>query len=333
MSIRATAPCRIDLAGGTLDIHPLYLLLPHACTVNLAIDVRAEVEIDDLVGDAIELASADMGISWRTSASSDEAAPPGFELASAAVRHLAPEGGLAMRMRSHSPPRAGLGASSALCVALVSALLARRGMETSKAELAQLCLDLEAIAIGTPAGCQDHWASVNGGLQDIRFAPGGAQPCALEAEGGELRRRIVLAYTGAPHHSGLNNWEVYKRFIDGDDITGGALKEIGYIAVQMAGAIRSGDRHAVGNLLGREWRQRKRLWPGVTTTLIDKLIAEAEALGGAGKVCGAGGGGSVILWHPGDAQCAERLEGAVEELGAELIEWHPSAEGCRVSVD
>ena len=330
MNIRASAPCRIDLAGGTLDFHPIYLLLPQACTINLAIDITVEIEISDLEGDAIELRSADLGLSWTTTAGREEAVPPGLELLLHAVKHLAPEGGLLVRSRSNSPPGGGLAASSALCVALVSALLARRGENMSTGDLVRLCLDLEAQAMGTPAGCQDFFPAIKGGLQEIIFAPGGVISRPAEADPAELRRRIVLACSANPHHSGLNNWEVYKRFIDGENGVKAAFREIGYIAVQMAGALRSGDWPAVGRLLGREWQQRKRLWPGVATPTIDALIAEAERLGGSGKVCGAGGGGCVILWHDGSRE--EDLREAALSLGSEVIDWEPAAAGCSVIV-
>src|SRR5712692_11967768 len=44
--IEATAPTRIDLAGGTLDIWPLYLFHPGAVTVNEAVDRRAWCRVE-----------------------------------------------------------------------------------------------------------------------------------------------------------------------------------------------------------------------------------------------------------------------------------------------
>ena len=330
MPIRAEAPCRIDLAGGTLDIHPLYLFLPEACTVNLAIDVAAAAEVSDLAGGRTELESQDRGLKARLLPGRDDPVPKGLELAATIVRRLVPEGGISVRTRSGSPVGAGLAASSALCVALTSALLARREEALAADDLVRLCLDLEAEVLGTPAGCQDHYAALNGGLQEIRFAPGTVEARPLEADLGELRRRMTLVYTGRPRHSGLNNWEVYKAFIDGDAGVRSALAEIGYAAVQMAGALRSGDWAAAGGLLAREWRQRKRLSPAVATPAVGALVEEAEKLGGAGKVCGAGGGGCVVLWHDGGGEARERVRAAARRLGATEIEWSPAARGCRV---
>ncbi len=330
MPIRAEAPCRIDLAGGTLDIHPLYLFLPEACTVNLAIDVTATAVVSDLAGGRTELESQDRGLKAKLSPGGSDQLPKGLELAATIVQRLVPEGGVAVRTRSGSPVGAGLAASSALCVALTSALLLRRGETLVAADLVRLCLDLEAEVLGTPAGCQDHYAALNGGLQEIRFAPGAVEARQLAADLGELRRRMTLVYTGRPRHSGLNNWEVYKAFIDGDENVRSALAEIGYAAVQMAGALCSGDWAAVGSLLAREWRQRKRLSPMIATPAVDALVEEAEKLGGAGKVCGAGGGGCVVLWHDGGGEARQRIGETARRLGATEIEWSPAAQGCRV---
>jgi D-glycero-alpha-D-manno-heptose-7-phosphate kinase len=331
MRVTAKAPCRIDLAGGTLDIHPLFLLIPEACTVNLAVEIFASVEVEEKEGDAIELASRDVGIAWSSSVGANEAAPPGLELAARAVRLLRPQGGVIVRTESDSPPGAGLGASSALCAALVRALIALEGARISRRDVVDLCLDLEAGVLGTPAGYQDFYAALNGGLQEINYPPGGIVARRIRAGPATLRKHLMLAYTGRPHHSGLNNWEVFKAFIDGDRGVRAALCEIGYTAVQMAGALRSGDLDGVRRLLAREWAQRKGLWPGVSTPTIEALISGAERLGGSGKACGAGGGGCVILWHDGGVKALKRLRELIRVHGAEELDWRPARRGCTLT--
>src|SRR2546430_6599982 len=57
--LTASAPTRIDLAGGTIDIWPLYLFHDGAATLNAAISLRAHVEIAERHDGAIELQSID----------------------------------------------------------------------------------------------------------------------------------------------------------------------------------------------------------------------------------------------------------------------------------
>src|SRR2546427_2139463 len=62
MIIESKAPTRVDFAGGTLDIWPLYLFHPGAVTVNAAISLYASCVIETLpAGDnRIKLVSRDI---------------------------------------------------------------------------------------------------------------------------------------------------------------------------------------------------------------------------------------------------------------------------------
>src|SRR3954462_8490613 len=60
-AITAIAPCRVDLAGGTLDIWPLYLFHSGAVTVNFAVNILTRYPTAPLAGNRIELKSVDPG--------------------------------------------------------------------------------------------------------------------------------------------------------------------------------------------------------------------------------------------------------------------------------
>ena len=107
---------------------------------------------------------------------------------------------------------------------------------------------------------------------------------------------LVVFYTGRPHHSGLTNWEAYKRFIEGDLTTRQALDEIRAITWEMAQAL-PGDPGAVADLLEREGRARVRLSPAVETDAMRAVRDRGRREGWyAGmKPCGAGGGGCCLL--------------------------------------
>src|SRR5947209_17936697 len=73
MIIEATAPTRVDLAGGTIDIWPLYLFHPGATTVNFAVSMRARCRIELRRDDRIILESRDRKVSFESSLSEIEA--------------------------------------------------------------------------------------------------------------------------------------------------------------------------------------------------------------------------------------------------------------------
>ena len=115
MTITAQAPCRVDLAGGTLDIWPLYLFHPGAVTVNCAVPRRASCALETRPGHALELVSRDTGRRERFASLDALARSHRYRLPLVAhlVRHFRPQGGLRVAPDSERPPRAGLGGSSA----------------------------------------------------------------------------------------------------------------------------------------------------------------------------------------------------------------------------
>lgn len=61
MRIVTSAPTRIDLAGGTIDIWPLYLFHPGAQTLNAAISLRARAVLESRSDTRIVIHSEDTG--------------------------------------------------------------------------------------------------------------------------------------------------------------------------------------------------------------------------------------------------------------------------------
>jgi D-glycero-alpha-D-manno-heptose-7-phosphate kinase len=146
----------------------------------------------------------------------------------------------------------------------------------------------------------------------------------------EIESRFVLAYTGAPRQSGINNWEVFKAHINGDKHVFRNFEHICDIARAMHQALLRADWDNVARLLREEWRLRRTNAPGITTPLIDKLISVAGKNGGrAAKVCGAGGGGCVIFLVEEGA--ASRVATAIGGNGARVLPLQVARDGLQVS--
>src|SRR5262249_43618599 len=147
--------------------------------------------------------------------------------------------------------------------------------------------------------CQDYYPALYGGVSAIHLDVDGIhhEPIPMAAE--ELDRRFVLAYTGAPRQSGINNWKVFQGHIEGERKILRNFDRIGEIAEGMHQALAQADWAGVSRLLREEWKLRKTNAPRITTPLIDRLIAVAQRSGAlAAKVCGAGGGGCVVFICP-----------------------------------
>ena len=304
--ISSSAPTRIDLAGGTLDIWPLYLFHEHAQTLNAAISLRAHAEITERTDGRIRLESIDTSKTVEVARWQDLADGQGLPLLSRLAYFFRAEN-LTLRTRGESPAGAGIAGSSALNVAVCGALAEWAGLQIDGEKLLTIAMNVEAQVINVPTGLQDYRPAYYGGVAAIELLPDGIKRVAIAVDPQELQRRIVLAYTGAPHFSGTNNWEIMKRHIDGDRHVFDCFDRIVEAAGGVRDALTRGDWAGVAAQINLEWEARKKLAPGVTTPMIETLIAGAFAAGArAAKVCGAGGGGCLFcLADPEDVPAVQ----------------------------
>jgi D-glycero-alpha-D-manno-heptose-7-phosphate kinase len=333
MIIEAKAPTRVDFAGSTLDIWPLYLFHPGAVTINAAISRYAYCKLETRPrGDRrVELVSRDTQRqeSFASFAAMERAARYKLPLLAEISKFFRPEGGFTLTTDSEAPAGAGIGGSSAMAVAICAALDRFTGAGKSKEDWIHISRDAEAIVINIPTGTQDHYPPAFGGAAAIELPPGGEHRVELRIDLNELERRVVVCYTEKPRQHGINNWEVFKAHFDGKRAVLYGLERISDVAQSMRKALERADWTEAGALMREEWSFRKKNLPTISTTMIDRAIAGARKSGAlAGKVCGAGGGGCVVfLIEPG---ARERVERAISEAGAKVLPVKIDRQGVQV---
>ena len=333
MKITAKAPCRVDLAGGTMDIWPLYLYHEHAVTVNFAVDRYASCEIETRADGRIRLRSLDLKgeEEFESLEALRTAKKYKLPLAAYVVRYFRPDSGLEIVTNSEAPAGAGISGSSTLIIALSSAFNRLTNRKLSIEKIREVSQNIEAQIIRVPTGCQDYYPAMYGGVSAIELTEAGVERKAIPIDLEELNRRVVLAYTGVPRNSGINNWEVTKLHIDGDKKVLKNFDRIAEIAHAMRQALERSDWNDAGRLLREEWSFRRKNAPGITTPLIDRLVDVTRKVGAAGaKVCGAGGGGCVILLVQPDAK--ERVAEIIRREGAEVLDVRVAPKGVQVKV-
>ena len=311
-----------------MDLWPLYLFHPGAVTVNFAVNILTRCRITRLAGKEIRLVSLDAGV--REEYSSFEqlrAAPkPKHALAGHLTKFFAPEGGLEIETHSASPAGAGISGSSALMIATTAALARFTGRRLESEKVREIAQNVEAQVIQVPTGCQDYYPALYGGVSAIRLAPDGIHHQAIPVDAEELDRRFVLAYTGAPRQSGINNWRVFQAHINGDRKVFRNFHRIGEIARAMHQALVRADWGEAARLLREEWKLRKTNAPRITTPVIEKLINVARRDGAlAAKVCGAGGGGCVVFLCEPEAR--GRVAKAISGHGGQVLPARVAREG------
>ena len=312
-TVHATVPNRVDLAGGTLDIYPVYLLVPGSMTVNAAIGVTSRVDIVPSRGGA-RLVSANFRQRAEAGDSHGFALGGKLGLVAAALRCFPPVRGVTLSLRNEAPVGSGIGASSALLVAVMLAMDALIGRRRSWEDTAREAMEIEAAHLRSLTGRQDHVAALRGGIQGIAFRPGRLDAVRIPTRSGAgraLSAHGFLAGTGKSHRSSDVNWRMIRGAIEGDRTVLRKFGDIASAAREAWDAVSAADIGAVGRAVAREWAVRKTLAPGVSTRLVDAALGARELRGrvAGAKLCGAGGGGMLfgLLHAPGDRPVVDEI--------------------------
>jgi len=331
---------RIDLAGGTLDVYPLYLFEDGGLTVNAAISICGHVTVVERADPTITIRSQDSNQTETFPSLKAMQAQMGgpLDLVKKALRyycrHRDPQRGLDVTLHSEAPRGSGLGGSSALLMALSSALNEIEGLGLSKAQMIDLGANIEAQVIDVPTGKQDYFPPLFGGVCSIWFDVAGHQLQRLD-QGNDvidrLNERLILTFTNINRFSGATNWAMLKRYIDKEGDTVARLRGIKEVATAMKHSLLAGDLDQFAQLLAVEWENRKVLAEGVTTPEVDAMIAAAAAHGArASKLCGAGGGGCMITYA--EPHHVPAVKQALTEAGATLLPFRILSKGLQLQI-
>lgn len=304
--ITIKSPTRVDLAGGTLDLWPLYNFIGSARTVNLAIDIWTKVNLEARTDKSIEVHSLDLKQKWNFENYKQfiETLDPKLHLYQSVISKFymkAPqivEHGFAISTQSESPIGGGLGGSSSLIISMMKAFSQLTKIKfTSSHEMAHWAHNLEAEILNTPTGTQDYYPAITGGLNHLDYDTFGIKQDTQDPKGSPLHDNFLLVYTGRSHHSGLNNFEVMKSAVAKDPKVMAALRKIKLIADDLWKAIQDKNWDKLPELFREEYDARIQLTPAFTSPEIERLNQIGLSNGAlAVKICGAGGGGCVLVW-------------------------------------
>lgn len=299
-SVTFSAPTRIDLAGGTLDIWPVGLLVPRAATVNAAISLRARATVSP--GPRFRVVNPQRGLDLSSTSPEAFLRHPFAALAGRLLQFFEPPDPVEIRFETTAPPGSGLGGSSSLAMAIAGALNEVTGAGWTIRELVRIVMDAEVRILRTPTGSQDqlaaglggtrvhHWVSPEPRSEPLPWLDDGADP---------LEERFVLVYTGEAHSSADPNKSMLERIFAGEPSAVRGIEVIAEAAYGMRDALLERDWDGVSETLDLEWGARRALSRRVSTATIERLgDAMRQAGARAVKVCGAGGGGTVVAIAP-----------------------------------
>lgn len=327
--IKIQSPTRVDLAGGTLDLWPLYLFVGQAKTVNVAIDIMTTAEIEELASGQIILEASDINAKKTYQnlkeclADSDEKMTLLKSQVAYWSTHLKNKNGFHFKTSSQSPVGGGLGGSSSLTISCLKAFSEFVGYQfKDKYQMVHVAHNIEAQILKTPTGTQDYYPAITGGIGVIDYNIDGVTQEVLSVDKNQFSEQFLLVYTGKAHHSGLNNFEVMTKSIQKDKQTLMALQAIKEIADDMANVVIKKDWKELPRLFNLEYQSRIKLAEAFSSPEIEKL-SEVSLRNGAEavKICGAGGGGCVLVWcAPGQK---ERVAQACQNQGFTVMNSRP----------
>lgn len=319
----------MDLAGGTLDIWPIAMLVPRAATVNAAISLRARAEV--LPAERFRVVNRERNLDAAADAVESLFEHPFTALPARLVSFFAPDEPVELRFRTAAPPGSGLGGSSALGMAIAGALNEASGAGWSVPELVRIVVDTEVRILRTATGSQDQFAAGLGGVHIHHWespAPR-AEPLPWgEGDDDPLTTRFVVVFTGEAHASGDSNRRVLERILAREPSAVRGIEGLAEAAYGMRAALLAGDWDEVAAQLDREWAARKSCAASVTTPTLDRF---EEALRSAGaravKACGAGAGGALLaLCRPADR---DAVAAAARAAGGEVLPARTDPVGLR----
>ncbi|MFN4181833.1 MAG: hypothetical protein ACK4G3_01280 [bacterium] len=327
--IQVSAPTRVDLSGGTLDIPPLYIFHQPAYTINVAIELRAKVCLT-LRERGVSLLSKDRKkrVEAPTLDHLNARKNPQLGLLIYAMKNYGREG-MHLETEIEAPSGAGMGGSSALAIAIISALaLAQKSHLPPEEVTIKRARGVETLTLGVPTGYQDYYSAYYGGLNILQFTLEGVKRETLYSPEflQKLEDFLMLVYTGKPHFSGANNWALFREHMEGKRRIILFFEQLKENALGMRESVLKKDIWQVGHWMRRDWETRRKMLPEMSTEKIDLLVRKAREMGSIGeRVCGAGGGGVLALLCPPEKQ--EKLRGEIARCKGILLPCRVARQG------
>jgi D-glycero-alpha-D-manno-heptose-7-phosphate kinase len=325
--IDAVAPLRISFVGGGTDF-PHWYVEHTGAVLSATIDHFVRVRLTPRDDREVVVRSLDLDELVRYHLDERPVYDGVMDLAKAAIERVGVASGLELQIASEAPPGSGLGGSSALVTAVVAALAMLEGRALTAHELAEVSYAVEREDLGISGGWQDQFAAAFGGINLLEFSAAGVAvtPLAIGAETRRtLERNLTLCYTGSVRrHVGLIDRQIALAR-EGREDTRLGMKRLQEMAYAMREALEGGDPDALGAMLGHAFEAKKLMNPHIAEhTPIEAMLAAARTAGASGgKICGAGGGGYLLIYAPPEAQPAVRKE--LERLGGQMapMRFHP----------
>ena len=334
MLYRSKAPFRLGIAGGGTDVSP-YSDLYGGAVLNVTIDRFAHATIRPTDDGKITFIHINDKIT-RTFDSVPEIAPAeGLELQcgiyNSIVRKFCDGKPLSFELTTQMdvPSGSGLGTSSTLVVAIIGAFT--EWLNLGKYDIAQYAFEIERIDLGMAGGKQDQYAATFGGVNFIEFREGDrviVNPLSIkDSTLYEWAMNTVLIFTNQRRKSAKIIEQQVSNVKQKKSGSVEAMHQVKAEAFRVKKALLQDDLATLGDALNTSWINKKKMAEGISNEFIDNIYETAMAAGATGgKISGAGGGGFMFFYCPGNTRYAVEEALSKLEIG-EIYDFEFSKEG------
>ena len=309
MIIRAKAPLRLGLAGGGTDVSP-YSDIYGGAILNATINMYAYATIEPRDDDKVVFNAIDRGITLSFDSQEHLSIDGKLDLLKGVYNRIVKDFSkkpLSFTLTTYvdAPPGSGLGSSSTLVVAVLGAFVEWLKLPLGEYDIARLAYEIERIDLGYAGGKQDQYAATFGGFNFMEFYAEDkviVNPLRIKTEYiNELEHNLLLYYTGTSRLSSKIIEAQVKSVKERRKKPVEAMHKLKEQAILMKEALLMGRIDEIGEILDFGWRYKREMAEGITNPLIDEIYETAKKAGATGgKISGAGGGGFMILYCPGN---------------------------------
>lgn len=311
MIIRSKAPLRLGLAGGGTDVSP-YSDLYGGAVLNATVNLYAYATIEPIGENRIQINAVDKETEIELESGKTLEPDGTLDLVKGVYNRIIKDYNLeplSFRLTTFvdAPAGSGLGSSSTLVTTILGAFTEWLKLPLGEYDIARLAYEIERDDLGMAGGKQDQYAATFGGVNFMEFNNNGkviVNPLRVKDQIlNELSNNIILFYTSTSRTSS-RIIEVQKKNVD-NKVSGSveAMHKLKELAVAMKEAILKGELDLIGELLNQSWEYKKKMADGITNGFIDEIYGEAIKAGATGgKVSGAGGGGFIFFYCPGNTK-------------------------------
>ena len=334
MIYRSKAPLRIGLAGGGTDVSPFSDRYGGAI-LNATISLFAYASITPRDDGKVIIHAVDRGERYELEAAEELPITGELDLQRGVYNRIVKDFtkkpiGLELTTHIDAPAGSGLGTSSTLVVAILGAFVEMLKLPFGEYDVAQLAYSIEREDLGMLGGKQDQYAATFGGVNFMEFYENNkviVNPLRIKEEIlQELQFHLLLYYTNTSRKSAKIIAEQTRNVKAKRAVSLEATKKLKEQAFMMKEALLKSELNKIGEILDFGWENKKKMAAGITNPMIDHTYRAAINAGASGgKISGAGGGGFMIFYCPGNSKYA--VMDALNEQGGQMQRYHFTDKG------